>query len=250
MKNFKPIKKINISDEIIDQIISMVHKGTLKPGDRLPSERELTDAFQVGRSSIREALKSLETTGIIKRNSKGTIINALEEGDYSNLLFKENMHTIHEVFEARKAIEVEIIGLAAERATPEQIREISETLVDSNDVHILIASDISFHKTLVKTSRNTVLSYIYSMVMGLLFQTHKYYFLIEASSNKMPLKEREVFIDSINNYHKSILKAVESHDVTAARRSMEEHFDYAEHVILREVLSRNPASELESSHDR
>ncbi|MCX6001546.1 MAG: FadR/GntR family transcriptional regulator [Chloroflexi bacterium] len=250
MENFKPIKRINISDEIIDQIISMIHKGTLKPGDRLPSERELTDAFKVGRSSIREALKSLETTGIIKRNSKGTIVNALEEGDYSILLFKDNMHTIHEVFEARKAIEVGIIGLAAQRATPEQIREISETIIDSMDVHKMIASDISFHKTLVKTSQNSILSYIYNMVMGLLFQTHKYYFLIEASSNRMPIKEREVFINSVNKYHKNILKAVESHDVSAAKISMEAHFDYAERVILREVLARNPASELESSHGR
>ena len=249
MENFKPIKKINISDEIIDQIISMIHKGNLKSGDRLPSERELIDVFQVGRSSIREALKSLETIGIIKRNSKGTIINTLEERDHSILLFKENMHSIHEVFEARKAIEVEIIGLAAERATQQQIKEISETIVDTMDTHKMIASDISFHKTLVKTSQNSVLIYIYNMVMGLLFQTHKYYFLIEASSNKMPIKEREVFINSVNKYHKNILKAVESHDVFAAKKSMEEHFDYAERVILREILARNPANKLESSHN-
>jgi len=244
VENFKPIKKINVPDEIIDQIISMINKGNLKPGDRLPPERELIDIFEVGRSSIREALKSLETIGIIKRSKNGTIINILHEGDYSSLFFKDNMHSIHEVFEARKAIEVEIIGLAAERATKEQIREIYETIVDTMDTQMMIASDISFHKALVKTSQNSVLIYIYNLVMTLLFQTHKYYLLIEASSKQMPIKEKEAFIKSVTEYHKKIIEAVESHDAIAAKKSMEEHFDYAEHTILREVIARRPASRL------
>ena len=242
MQDFKPIKKSNISDEIIDQIISKIKTGKLKSGDRLPSERELIGIFEVGRSSIREALKSLETIGIIKRNRKGTLINALEEEAYPVRLYQENMHSIPEVFEARKTMEIEIAGLAAKRATYKQIREISKTIVDTTDIHVFVASDISFHKMLVKTSQNSLLIYIYNMVTGLLFQTHQYYFLIEASSNKIPAKEKKEFINDINRYHRNILKAVESQDVFAAKKSMEEHFDYAERVILREILARNPAN--------
>lgn len=76
MDNFRPIKKTTISGEIIDQIVAMVRMGRLKAGEKLPSERELGKFFNVGRSSIREALKALETIGITQRAKKGTIVCA------------------------------------------------------------------------------------------------------------------------------------------------------------------------------
>jgi len=79
---FKRIKKTTIPDEIIDQIHSMILTGELSPGDRLPAERQLCEMFNVGRSSIREALKTLASIGIIRRDTVGTTVCASEDGRY------------------------------------------------------------------------------------------------------------------------------------------------------------------------
>lgn len=238
-KEFKPIKKNSISDEIIDQIISLIREGKLKEGERLPSEREMIDLFKVGRSSVREALKSLATTGIIQRTNKGTVVTKAEEENYSTFLLKGNLTSIEEVFEARKAIEIEMVGLAAKRATSNEVKEMHQLISGTMDANILLTSDISFHRALAKASHNELLIRIYNMVTGLLFQTHKYYFLIESGSSRMPAKTIETFIKTVNDYHKKILKAVEHNEVKAAKKFMGDHLDYAEKGLIRESGKRN-----------
>ena len=226
MDKFRPIKKTTISGEIIDQIISMVRSGRLNRGEKLPSERQLSEFFNVGRSSIREALKALETIGITQRTKEGTIVCATGHNFNSFFWLDSHSSTIHEVFETRKLMEIGLVGLAAERATPNHIKEIEETLVDTEAIQEAVVSDVSFHRALVNASQNSVFSKVYDLITGLLFQTHKYYSLLETN------QELGGFLKNILAQHKKILRAVEAHDAVLAKEAIKEHLDYTEKELL------------------
>ncbi len=229
MDKFRPIKKTTISGEIIDQIVAMVRMGRLKAGEKLPSERELGKFFNVGRSSIREALKALETIGITQRAKKGTIVCASRHSYNSFFWLNGYSSTIHEVFETRKLMEIGLVGLAAERATPNHIKEIEETLVDTEAIQEAVASDVFFHRALVNASQNSVFSKVYDLITGLLFQTHKYYSLLDAN------QDLEGYLKIILAQHRKILRAVEIHDAVSAREAIKEHLDFAEKELLGRV---------------
>ena len=234
MVNFKPIRKTTISGEIIDQIIAMVRTGRLNPGERLPSERQLSDFFNVGRSSIREALKALETIGITKRTRGGTVISTLE-GNPSPLFWLD-LHgfTIQEVFETRKLMEIELAGLAAQRATPQQIKEITGSIIETDVAREAIVADVSFHRALVKSAQNSVFSKIYDLITGSLFQTHRYYSYLEHRENQADgLKG---FLREVTTQHKEILQEVERHDADRTREAMKRHLDFTEKELLGRVI--------------
>ena len=116
----KPIRTRKIYEQIVDQIGQLVAQGQLQPGDRLPSERELVERFQVSRASIREALSALEMMGLIEvRSGEGTFIRQVNIESVVTplawMLFIEK-DTDLELYEARKILEVQAAGLAAERA--------------------------------------------------------------------------------------------------------------------------------------
>jgi DNA-binding FadR family transcriptional regulator len=134
--------------------------------------------------------------------------------------------SIHEVFETRKLMEIELVGLAAERSTQEDIKKMQEAIIDTNTIEDVSASDASFHRSLVEAARNSVFSAVYQLVIGLLFQTHRYYSFLKHD------EEFETFLRNIFDQHGKILKAIESHDVSSAKEAIKEHLDYAEKKLL------------------
>jgi GntR family transcriptional repressor for pyruvate dehydrogenase complex len=234
MNDFTPIKKTTVSGEIIEQVIAMVRKGSLKPGDRLPSERQLGEFLDVGRSSIREALKGLQTAGILKRTTGGTILCEPQEINHPAFWFSAMNTNIREVFETRKLMEIELVGLAAERATPEDIRRINETIVETRNVDQVRTSDVAFHRAIVEAAKNAVFSQVYSLVTGLLFQTHKYYSLLGVYGPIESVRK------NIVEQHKEIAETIESHDSAAAREAMRHHLDRAEKELLGKVGKNLP----------
>jgi GntR family transcriptional repressor for pyruvate dehydrogenase complex len=127
-----PIQRTTVSEEIVKRLVSLILDAGLRPGDKLPSERELMARLAVGRSSLREAIKTLRALGIVKvTGGSGTFvangnISALTQPLSWRLLMTE--HITREVIEARRVVEVELASLAAERATPEDIAAISQRL--------------------------------------------------------------------------------------------------------------------------
>jgi GntR family transcriptional repressor for pyruvate dehydrogenase complex len=225
----KPIEKPNLPGEIIKQIVSEARSGSLKPGDRLPSERELGVVFNVGRSSIREGLKVLEAVGIVKRTTEGTRLCQPGEMEDLSILLGGCWTEIHEVFETRKLMELELAALAAQRATLEDIKKIAEAIIGGiRDVEHVRSVDIAFHRAIAEAAKNTVFSQVYNLVTGLLFQTHKYYSLIEASTEPLPTED-------VLAQHQEILRAIESHDSVAAREAMKQHLDFAEQALIGKV---------------
>src|SRR4030066_400641 len=128
---FKSVKHVKVSDEIVNQVKTLISEGRLKPGDRLPPERELVKEFGVSRPSLREALNSLVTLGFLEVKGKRTYIKSVASEsmlDPLSLLIKTDTQKIFDLIEVRKAIETWGAFLAAQRATEEDIKRLENIL--------------------------------------------------------------------------------------------------------------------------
>ncbi|ACB85807.1 FadR/GntR family transcriptional regulator [Natranaerobius thermophilus] len=161
--NIKKLKTTSLSDRVIDQIIDLIVQGKLKPGNKLPSERELVELFGVSRSSIREALKTLEKINLLKSvPGRGVYLSSEEdEGSVSALAYPLLLtNDIEELFEARELIQVEMARKAAKRATEEDIKNIREVIRKASQAETKSEKaelDVEFDLNLAKAARNSVL---------------------------------------------------------------------------------------------
>lgn len=151
--------------EILKQIQHIMNEDKLKAGDKLPSERELSDRLQVGRSSVREALRSLELLDLIEtKRGEGTFIkqrnsHRLVEIILSFILRDEAARA--DLSETRKIVEVEALRLACQRVTEQQLATLQQLIEHSkkqwNDGTIPVEDDYKFHKTIVEACHNRLL---------------------------------------------------------------------------------------------
>lgn len=223
---FNPIKNTKVYEQVIDQIKDMIEEGMLKKGDRLPSERSLVEQLQVSRASIREALRALEVIGLIECKQG--------EGNYIKTSFEDNlleplsiMYMLEgsnpkEIWELRKIMEVEAVGLAAKRVTDEQLKELNELLLSFNvneDEAINAEIDKQFHYKIAECSGNILIFNILRSVSVLIDDFIKGIRIIILTEKE----NREVLLLQ----HKEIYSAIEKHSSADARKAMREHLDYA-----------------------
>lgn len=240
----QPIQLSNVSGEIAKQIRNMIVEGKLTPGQRLPTERELSKLFEVGRSSVREAMMALTATGSIIRSREGTFVNpnpAVMTWSAINRPDLLTIGTISDVFEARELFEIGIVALAAERGTPEHLAE----LVKWSPAHVanvqeFITVDVQFHLALVKATGNAFLLELYVRIQDLLFQTHNYYSALEELS---PAASARMVGENLAQ-HRAITEAVRNKDAEAASAAMVAHFG-----SLKESMHTDP-KELATAESR
>jgi GntR family transcriptional repressor for pyruvate dehydrogenase complex len=216
---FKPVKKTRVYEEIVAKIKDMIEKGRFKSGDRLPVERELAEAFRVSRSSVREALRSLESQGLLEsRQGDGTYIASQPVESLINplasVIFSEKDGQ-RELFEMRRLIEPQLAYLAAERATPDDIQTL-EKILDLQEREIAkggfaIDVDKNFHYILAKATKNKFLIRITDNVMDLLVDSRDRYLQVEGRPEK-----------SLHR-HRQVLEAIKSGDPENAMRLMRDH---------------------------
>ncbi|MGH2395301.1 MAG: FadR/GntR family transcriptional regulator, partial [Candidatus Limnocylindria bacterium] len=122
----EPIKSTRIYEEIVRQIKTMIAEGRLKSGDQLPPERDLASKFVVSRTSVREALRALESLGFVEiRPGEGTFVRQVSVEELIEplaLVLAAQREAIGDLFEARRLLEPAIAGLAARRATPDEVQ--------------------------------------------------------------------------------------------------------------------------------
>lgn len=148
-RQFKPINQFRIWEEVAEQLKDSILSGDFKPGDKLPSERELAEQFQVGRIPIREALRSLANSGFVAMRqgaAGGAFVTDLTfnylESAYLDLFLSDKI-SIPELFQARRHIEPEIARLAAQRVTPEHVELLTKALeVEELQAHVSLMEDI------------------------------------------------------------------------------------------------------------
>lgn len=165
LENFKEIVYTKPSDIIINQIKGLIESGQLKPGEKLPSERKLSEKLQVSRSAIRDAIKKLEFYGILKTHPQsGTIVagmgtNALK-GLISDIL-KVDGSDFKSLVETREILEIQSAQLAAERRTEENIVKIQNALNKYHEKQVLglptVEEDLMFHLAIAEATQNPVL---------------------------------------------------------------------------------------------
>ena len=159
---FKPIKQEKISTKIVGQIKSLIKEGDLKPGDALPPERELVKVFNVSRASLREALNSLAGMGFLEMSQKHrTIVKSLASGRMTeplHLLIKDDIQTVFELIEVRKAIETWNAYHAAKRATDDDIARLeksTESMRTKIEQRIsVVEDDADFHLAMAEATHN------------------------------------------------------------------------------------------------
>lgn len=223
---FSPIKSTKVYEQVIEQIRSMIDEGTLKKGDKLPSERNLVQQLQVSRASIREALRALEVIGLIEcKQGEGSYIKASFQDNLFeplSIMFMLEGSNKDEIWELRKIMEVEASGLASKRITDEQLRELkalTQEFINCEDEDINAEIDKRFHYKIAECSGNVLIFDILKAVSTLVD-----HFIKDARKLILVHKGNKEILFS---QHNAIYLAMEEHSSAAARKAMREHLDFA-----------------------
>jgi GntR family transcriptional regulator, transcriptional repressor for pyruvate dehydrogenase complex len=218
-----PIPRANLTEEIVKRIISLIMDSTLRPGDKLPTERVLVARFGVGRSSIREAVKILSAIGMVRIVAGAGMF--VGSGNLSllakplSLGFLRDGRSAAELIEARRLLEVEFAGLAAERASAEEVASIQDYLAEMRarraDVDRYTESDMRFHLAVARGAHNAVLL---DLLETLQYIIRKWMF--------KSIEEVEGMPSSIDE-HVPIYEAIAAHDSGGARAAMNDHLERA-----------------------
>jgi GntR family transcriptional repressor for pyruvate dehydrogenase complex len=220
LQNFNQIKVENLSDKIIKQIRSLITSGELKPGDKLPPERKLADAFGVGRISVRDAIKKLEFYGIVKTlPQSGTFVSGLGiaalEGLITDVLSIEESD-FQSLVETRVLLEIEAAKKAAERRTEEDLAEIKIALEayeeKLNNGELAIEEDLLFHLKIAEASKNSVLNSLMLVITPDIIKNFVELKVCNKETNQKTIEE-----------HRLIMKHIINRDVEGVQKAMSHH---------------------------
>ncbi|MCY6355042.1 FadR/GntR family transcriptional regulator [Clostridium sp. ZS2-4] len=238
---FTAIKTTKVYEQVIDQIKEMVSNGTLKRGDKLPSERELSVQLGVSRASIREALRALEVIGLLDcRQGEGNFVKEnFEDSLFEplSIMFMLNKSKPQEIFELRTVIEVETAALAAKVITEEELKKLKQ-LIDMmkncEDENEKAKLDKEFHYNIAKASKNllivTILNTISTLIDSLIKDARAQ--ILKNESNKS-IKDDENAIDYIDYEHQSIYIALAKHDSQQAATMMRMHMELINENLIK-----------------
>ena len=227
----EPIKSTRIYEEIIRQIKTLVAEGQLKSGDRLPPERDLAEKFRVSRASVREALRALESMGLIEiRAGDGTFIKEISVEALIEplaLVIFTQRGAVAELFEARKILEPPIAALAAQRAAREEIQEM-EHILEEQAKEIAagrtgVRQDAAFHAAIAGAAHNRAISRIVTALMDLLAESRE-------ESLHTPGRPGRSHED-----HRRILAALQGRNEAQAMEAMLDHIVAVESLVMRQA---------------
>ena len=168
------VKKTRVYEAIVEQLTALILEGEIKTGDKLPSERELCEQFGVGRNSVREATRSLESARLVEtKQGEGTFVTAHPESMIRMISEKVSSGAeggMHHIFEARMVLEPQIAGLAAERVTSVELEKLEDTLRRQlNEVEgggLGLREDTQFHLGLAEAAKNQFLHHLLSSLLN------------------------------------------------------------------------------------
>jgi GntR family transcriptional regulator, transcriptional repressor for pyruvate dehydrogenase complex len=204
---------------VVRHVRGLIDQGELRPGDRLPPERELAVQLGVSRPSVRAGLRSLAAIGVLQtRHGAGTFItDGPPTLGAEPLSFLAALHgfTRDEMFEARRALEAGVAALAAERATDDQIATIAEEVTSMfasiDDPQAFLVHDIRFHRAVAVACRNPILASLVEMVSALFYEQRR-----KTVHYGNDLKDSA-------QAHRAIYHAIRARDAKRARTAMYEH---------------------------
>ncbi len=206
-QSLSEIKVEKLSDKIIEQIKNLISSGQLKPGDRLPSERKLSETFNVGRMHVRDAIQKLEFYGIVKTlPQSGTVVEGLGvvalEGIITDILELTDAD-FQSMTETRIILEANAAELAARRATKSDLVKIEESIhafekkVKSGDPGI--EEDLMFHLKIAESTHNPVLNSLMLLILPDVIRFNKNLEICSDGRFIEAFEEHEIIFDHIKN---------------------------------------------------
>ncbi|MGA2000463.1 MAG: FadR/GntR family transcriptional regulator [Terriglobales bacterium] len=221
------IRKDKVYDQVARKLEQFIRQE-LKPGDKLPSERELAQSCKVSRSSIRDAMRKLELMGLVEpRQGAGTIVRDSSPNAMVNPLFSVLMRKrkhIAELLDVRIMIEPAIAARAAKHITPEQLARMEEILRRHGEKvtrgELAMEEDSEFHYTIAMAANNSVLLHVIDVLMDLLRESRERNMQVEGR----PQKSFEG--------HQRIFTALSRGDAKAAEAAMRRHLEAVMQLVL------------------
>jgi GntR family transcriptional repressor for pyruvate dehydrogenase complex len=223
------IRKNKVYEQVALQLERLILRK-LHPGDKLPSERELAEMLGVSRSSIRDAIRSLELMGLVEpRQGAGTVVCEVSAeslvSPLTGLLVRQEQH-IAELLDFRKMLEPSLAARAATHASAEEISEMEATITRQDEKvrsgEIAIEEDSEFHYGVAVASNNSVVLKLLDVLMDLLRETRERSLQVEGRPQK-----------SLAG-HRRILAAIKRHDAEAAQTAMRRHIEDVEEIVLKQ----------------
>ena len=226
-------RETSLSARVTAHLEQLIFANRLIPGSRLPSERQLAEQFEVSRTVVREAVRALLAKGLLEVvPGSGTLIRAeplASASESISLLLSLGIRSGRldhdKVVEVRRALEVEIAGLAANRATAADLTELAAILHTAEsglgDHETFVRTDVAFHAVLARATHNPLFSVILDSITDVMIEVRR------VGSRVQGVPARALA------YHREILAAVQRGDEAAARQAMDRHLDEARETMAR-----------------
>ena len=229
-------RSVSTSEEVVARLREMIHDGLLRPGDRLPPERDLARQLGVSRPTLRAGIRTLAAVGVFhSRQGAGTFVAEADASpalDANPLRLMASLHgfSSDEMFEARIALEMAVAELAAKRASGDQLatmaEEVAEMFASLEGPEEYLVHDMRFHQTIAAASGNRILTALMNMVATILFETRS-----KTVHRALDLKESA-------EMHRQIYRAIRAHDTEAAAAAMREHLLHTRAAQDSELMNR------------
>jgi len=231
---FDPISRQTVSAQIRDQLLRRITTGELAPGSRVPSERELSEQFEVARTSVREAIQGLLSLGYIERRGNRTWV-AERLPEVSVDARHDDKAFVRQLFETRRVLEVPIFALAAKHAD-EVAKGALGDLMARFDEPLGLAEfrqlDRDFHTLIASTCGNPLLIELYGKVLDQLFRSREFEDLL--SDERHSSTVARIVQDSIDD-HRAIVEAFLTNDAVAMECAAAAHLSSVERSMVDEL---------------
>ena len=209
------------TEQVVAFVRALIERGRLRPGDRLPAERELATQIGVSRPSVRAGLHALAAMGVVRsRHGSGTYIPdgpPLLGSEPLSFLAALHGFTREEMYEARRILEVEAAGLAAQRATADHVAtladEVAGLFANRDNPNAFLVHDINFHRAVADSAGNPIVAALVHMVSALYYERRRETAARASDSDLRDAAEA----------HRRIYQAIRARDGEAARRAMNDH---------------------------
>ncbi|AQX56346.1 FadR family transcriptional regulator [Priestia flexa] len=221
--NYKRVRGKKAYEEVAETLIELIKAGDLKPGDKLESVEKLAKSFDVGTSTIREALSGLRTMGlVVARHGEGTFVNNFDPSKFQlpvNIAFLMKIEDIKELYKVREILELGTVAQAAAVHEEEDLLALEKALIvmenASGNEELASSADLDFHLAIANATHNKLLINLMSSVSSLISETIQ--------------ETRKVFLYSGNTVedlkveHRRIFEAIKNRQPNEASEAMLEH---------------------------
>jgi GntR family transcriptional repressor for pyruvate dehydrogenase complex len=228
---FKTAKAHRISHNIVEQIRNAILSGELRPGDRLPPEKELAEHFEVSKSSLREAFRALEALGFLEIRqgmSGGAFVREVDieiaRNNFFNYIYFQNP-SIHEFTQLRLLLEPKVAEIAAENITPEELEVLEENLektkkaLKQKNAPFYYELDTFFHHRICTITKNRLICFVINSLKNAIVNI------------KMELELGHDFSVMVYDAHVRIMEALRKRDPEMARKAMIRHIEEVDRAL-------------------